>query len=154
MVEKVDVPPGSLASRVPFEDYSDAYRIAVDPAAIPDVDAFARAFGGSPPGWVRMLMSVRDAVVGMFGLERAKDAPVSPDFIGFFRILERNDHEILMGEDDRHLDFRVSILHDGTGVIVSTLVRFHNAFGRAYFVPVAPVHRVIVPAMLRRAVRA
>src|SRR5256885_1025171 len=126
MIEKVPVPAESLASTVPFDDYRDAYRVEVDPSKIPDVDAFARAFAKAPPVWVRTLMSVRDSVVGLFGLKRAKDAPSSPDFIGFFRILERNDREILMGEDDRHLDFRVSMLHDGTGVIVSTLVRIHN----------------------------
>jgi hypothetical protein len=36
-------------------------------------------------------------------------------------------------------------------VTVTTLVRFHNALGRVYFVPVAPAHRRIVPAMMRSA---
>jgi hypothetical protein len=119
-VQSVPVPPGSLAAHVPFDDYRDAYRIAIDAAAFPDVDAFARAFiHHRPPTWVRALMSVRDAVVGVFGLKRGRDAPASPEtaagafvpgaFAGIFRVVERDDREILLGEDDRHLDFRLSI---------------------------------------------
>jgi hypothetical protein len=38
-------------------------------------------------------------------------------------------------------------------VVVSTIVRFHNWLGRAYFVPVRPFHRLIVPAMIRYGLR-
>jgi hypothetical protein len=37
--------------------------------------------------------------------------------------------------------------------VVATLVRFHGVLGRAYFVPVRPAHRLIVPAMLRDGAR-
>ncbi len=162
MVDAVPLPQGSLASGVPFESYRDAFRVEVDPARVPDVDAFARAFAAGVPGWVRALMGVRDAIVSVAGLKRAKDAPpfdpraplVPGAFLGFFRVLARTDRELLLGEDDRHLDFRVSMLHDGTSVTVSTLVRIHGTLGRLYFLPVAPLHRLLVPAMLRAAVRA
>jgi hypothetical protein len=166
-VESVAVPRDSLAARVvAFDDYRDAYRIGIDPEALPDVDAFARAFTRAPPRWMRGLMGVRDALVGVFGLKRGRDAPaarvgsgaggafVPGDFAGIFRVLERDARELLLGEDDRHLDFRVSILHEGGAVTVTTLVHFHNALGRAYFLPVAPAHRRIVPAMMRSAVTA
>lgn len=157
-VEKVAIPEGSLIARVPFEDYADAYRVELDPARFPDVDAVARAFVKTSPGWIGASMRLRDSIVGVFGLKRGIDAPpavaegkrMEPgDFVGFFHVLERNDHEILAGEDDRHLDFRVSFLYEGGSLVVTTVVKFHNAFGRAYFVPVAPFHRRIVPAMLR-----
>jgi hypothetical protein len=163
-VERVSIPPGSLIAEVPFTDYADAYRVRVDPERFPDVDAVARAFVKTSPSWIATLMRVRDSAVGLIGLKRSVDAPPSVahdvrigpgDFVGFFRVLSRNDREILAGEDDRHLDFRISFLYErdtegnGASVVVTTVVKLHNAFGRAYFVPVAPVHRRIVPAMLR-----
>jgi len=163
--EAVPLPAGSLVSQLGFTSYADAYRVALDPDRVPDVDAFARMFVKNPPGWIRGLMGARDAVVGIFGLKKSSDAPASTvrervalgGFLGMFRVTERNDHEIVAGEDDRHLDFRVSFLYErdesGCHGTISTVVRFNNGFGRAYFFPVAPVHRLIVPAMLDRTAR-
>lgn len=164
-VEKVSVPQGSLVARVPFHDYADAYRMRVDGDRVPDVDTIARAFASGAPSWVMMLMRVRDAIVSLFGLKRSSDAPPSVEndepivpgaWLGMFRVVERNEREIVAGEDDSHLDFRLSLLVDrdeeGPFVVMSTVVKFHNALGRAYFVPVGPMHRLIVPAMVRKAV--
>lgn len=166
-VDKVAVPRGSLVAEVPFTHYADAYRIRLDAHQFPDVDSVARAFVKTSPGWITALMRLRDRLVGVFGLKRGIDAPppvadeslIEPgDFVGFFRVLERNEKEILAGEDDRHLDFRISFLYeareDGAFMTVTTVVKIHNAFGRAYFFLVAPVHRRIVPAMIRAAIRA
>lgn len=166
VAEPVALPAGSLVAQLGFTSYSDAYRVALDPERVPDVDAFARMFVKNPPGWIRSLMGARDAVVGIFGLKKSSDAPRSSaaagpvaigDFLGFFRVTERSDNEIIAGEDDRHLDFRVSFLYErdehGCHGTISTVVRFNNGFGRAYFFPVAPVHRLIVPAMLDRTSR-
>src|SRR5687768_2568378 len=112
VVEKVSLPPGTLVANLPFADYVDAYRVSVDPTRFPDVDAAARAFGKASPSWISALMRVRDTAVGLFGLKRSVDAPPSVKddepivpgaFIGFFRVIERNDREIIAGEDDRHL---------------------------------------------------
>lgn len=74
--------------------------------------------------------------------------------IGIFPVVARTPDEILLGLDDRHLDFRVSVrVADEESAnlgIVSTLVRFNGWLGRAYFLPVRPAHRLIVPVMLRR----
>ena len=164
-VEAVALPERSLIAAMPFHDYADAFRIRVDEEACPDIDALARAFGSRTPAWIRALMWIRDGFAGLAGLKRSTDAPASgPNdplaigkFIGFFRIVARDENEIVAGEDDRHLDFRVSLLRgrDGAGafVTVSTVVRFNSALGRAYFVPVGPFHRRVVPAMMRAASR-
>jgi hypothetical protein len=155
---RVGIPEGSLIADVPFTDHADAFRGTVDATRFPDVDSVARAFVAMSPRWVAILMRLRDSAVGIFGLKRSVDAPPSApegkhlapgDLLGFFRVMERNDAEIVVGEDDRHLDFRVSFLHEGSSVVVTTVVKFHNAWGRMYFLPVAPFHRLIVPAMLR-----
>ena len=73
-----------------------------------------------------------------------------------FKVLaRRDDDEILFGEDDSHLDFRLSMLVERTPaaafVTMTTLVQFNNRVGRAYFAIVRWGHRVIVPMMMRRA---
>ena len=77
---------------------------------------------------------------------------------GIFHVLARNGDEILLGEDDRHLDFRLSVLvRRQAGVawaVVTTVVRYNGLLGRAYFLPVRPFHKRIVPAMLRNMQRA
>jgi hypothetical protein len=110
-------------------------------------------------------MAIRHAVVAPLGLvatRRSIDhatrlANRTGDRLGVFPVLAEAPEEILLGLDDRHLDFRVSvrILEDAgrRRGVVSTLVRIHNALGRAYFGVVKPFHRIVVPAMMRRAGR-
>ncbi|MBX3185502.1 MAG: DUF2867 domain-containing protein [Labilithrix sp.] len=156
----------SLVSALPFMDHADAFRVKVDATRIASVDAFAHAFLRKPPPWIAAAMRTRDAVVGLFGLKKSSAAPstlppsgdIAPGArAGIFRVIDRTDDEILLGEDDRHLDFRVSLLYerepesDVAFVTVSTVVRFHDVLGRAYFLPVRPVHGLVVPAMMRSA---
>jgi hypothetical protein len=169
-VTKVDVPSGSLISTVPFHDYADAFRMKVDANVFPNADTFARSCFSHAPSWIRYALRARDAVVSVVGLKPSKiesatkqDTPTAPlepgDRAGIFRVMERTDNEIVMGEDDRHLDFRVSLLYerepgsdDVAFVTLTTVVRFNNTLGRAYFLPVKPVHKLVVPAMMRGAV--
>jgi len=68
------------------------------------------------------------------------------------------ENELLLGADDRHLDFRISIqctgIDGGSELRVVTVVKFTNSLGRIYFLPVKPIHRIIVPAMMGRAAHA
>jgi hypothetical protein len=166
-VQKVALPPQTLVAQVfPHPDYADAYRMRLPDGAPNDLDSVARAALGSAPGWVGLLMRLRDRLVGIIGLKTARRL-AQPDLrpatlqvgdqLGIFRIFERAGEEVLLGEDDRHLDFRVSVLVHNDGItdwaIVSTVVRFNSWLGRAYFLPVRPFHKLIVPAMLRNAYR-
>jgi hypothetical protein len=163
-VSTVSVPAGGLAANVlPRVDFADAYAIDVAPGI--SARALAEAVFASAPPWVAALMAIRHAVVAPLGLvatrgslERAaRVANRTGDRVGVFPVLAQAPDELLLGLDDRHLDFRVSvrILEDAgrRRGIVSTFVRTHNALGRVYFGVVKPLHRVIVPAMLRRAGR-
>jgi hypothetical protein len=60
--------------------------------------------------------------------------------------------EVLLGLDDRHLNFRVAVLTAEHQVVaLTTAVHFHNRAGRVYFAGIAPFHRAVVRALLRRA---
>lgn len=165
LVQNVPLPAGALVAGA-FDrcDYADAYRIRLDGNLRPDLDAVTRAAFGSAPAWVVVLLRLRNWLGALVGLKtgpRARvllsaHAPLRPgDRLGLFKVFERRDDEILMGEDDWHLDFRVSVLlqHDGEAnwVVVSTIVRFSHWFGRAYY-PLAlwlctlPMAILLVPA--------
>ena len=78
--------------------------------------------------------------------------------IGIFRIYAVSDDEIIVGEDDSHLDFRLSVLrHRDAGrhgsVTLSSVVHCHNGVGRAYILLIRPFHKLIVRRSLARAVK-
>ena len=70
------------------------------------------------------------------------------DRAGLFHVVARAADEILLGEDDAHLDFRVSLMVRDGAATVSAVVRFHGALGRVYFFFVKPMHGHIVRGRL------
>jgi len=163
-VHAVPVPDGGLvAVAFPHIDYADAFGVAL-PSNV-GARALAEAAFASSPWWVGGLMALRNALVRPLGLvanssalaRAALAANGTGERTGIFPVVATAPDEVLLGFDDRHLDFRISVrtfsLEDGRLGVVTTLVRFRGALGRAYFIPVRPAHRLIVPVMLRRGVR-
>ena len=147
-------------------DLADAYAIRLPLDAITDPELLARFIFGQQAPWVAKLMRVRDALVAGFGIKTSRQlqnpaASGSSKRIGIFKIYETSAQEILLGEDDKHLDFRLSILRQtrtsgaatAPYLIVSTVVHCHNRLGRAYILLIAPFHRLVVQSSLRRAAR-
>ena len=136
------------------------------PGASTDPETLARFIFAQQPRWVGRLMGVRDLLVAGFGLKTAtqlQDPAVAGHHprVGIFRIHETRPHEIVLGEDDRHLDFRLSVLLEpvpaaggaAAQVVLSSVVHCHNRLGRLYILLIAPFHRAVVQATLRRAAR-
>jgi len=138
---------------LPRVDYLDIYAATVgNNASLEDVAH--KVLGGRPPG----LMRLRDALVRPFGLKTSPRGPrKKPSFvvgqrIGLFTLFGRSQDEMLLGENDRHLDFRVCLRVRGDGqATLATLVRFRNVWGRAYFLLIRPFHALVVKRMLGRA---
>ena len=61
---------------------------------------------------------------------------------------------VVLEDNDRHLRVQLTLQWQGDVLEVATVVHTHNAFGRAYMLPVAPVHRLIVPHLLKKQVQA
>jgi len=61
----------------------------------------------------------------------------------------------ILGADDRHLDFRPSLLRRrevaGATLYATTTVRTHNLLGRVYIKAILPFHIIVVRSMLARA---
>jgi hypothetical protein len=161
VVREVGVPDGSLV-RAAFEktSFEDAWAVELPQGASYDVDALARVLAQSAPRWADRLMWLRDRIVSVVGLRTSEEAPPGTsraplragDKVSIFEVLDRTDDEILFGADDKHLDFRASLLvqhGDAPSVVLSTVVRYNNALGRVYFFFVRPFHWLIMKSLMR-----
>jgi hypothetical protein len=153
-----------IAHLYPNADMVDAYAVALPAGATHNIDVLARAMLGRSPWWVSTLISVRNTIMAMFGVKssesiRAEASSSGTETIDFFPIRSRSEHELIVGEDDRHLDFRASVLlrpqpvDAGFELIATTAVHCHNRLGRVYLALIMPFHRLIVRSGLRRAAR-
>lgn len=143
-------------------DYHDTYKIQLSTTDY-SVDEITTALFKTPQ-WVMCLLRIRDFIVKPFGLKTSAEIGISIEpyySIGskavFFTVIDRNENEIVMAEDDKHLNFRTSVLVEKNGtlshVYLSTIVRFNNVFGRLYFLPVKPFHRWMIKSDLKKYTR-
>jgi hypothetical protein len=119
------------------------------------------------PRWVDALMNLRDMIVSLVGLKTSskskwENQPKNFQFIpgeqiGFFNVYDRTDNELVLGEDDKHLNFRISLFLENQAndpskklVAITTVVTFNNWLGSFYFFFVKPFHKRIVPAMMKK----
>ncbi len=136
----------------------DSYAVtAADDGAT--MRAIAERALGSPPGWFKGLMSLRDGIMGPLGVRTSNDLRRirgNGERIDFVPVLGESADELVLGEDDSHLDFRLSLLRrrgpDGARLIATTVVRTHNRPGRAYIHVIRPFHVLVVRATLAGAV--
>lgn len=142
-------------------DLVDAYAITLPDGASHDIDALAREALEHPPAWFRALLRLRDAVVSAGGVKSSRRIRHDAESEGratvaFFPVLARSERELVLGEDDRHLDFRASALvrvatdDETRELVMTTAVRCHNLPGRLYLMTIAPFHRLIVRRNLDR----
>jgi hypothetical protein len=171
-VQVTEVPAGSfIHASLPGAHFHDAYLVS-DPAAHRNalqtwLDLVART-----PRWTQGLMAARNRLVRLVGLKDlgqlhdqhpTQQGHLSMDAshyqvgdrVGIFVIRSLSETEVVMGQDDRHLNVQVALHKRTLGdqapvVVVSTVVHVHNALGHVYMAVVKPFHRRIVRAMLRR----
>ncbi len=163
MAGAVALPTGSrIADLFVGADLVDAYAIGLPRGTSHDVEALARFMLSAEAPGLRLLMGFRDAVVAGFGLKTARrlrresgqgSATDGVARIYIFRVYEITGNEAILGEDDKHLDFRVSVQRRPGDIVVTTVVHCHNLLGRAYLALITPFHRLVVKSLLRRAAR-
>ena len=140
--------PGTplLARALPYVDWSDAYAVLpLAPSSGRHPQEWAEAIFHSPPVWVRLLLGLREAAVGLVGIERG--GPHAFDTVSW------SANEVLLGIDQSHLAFRASVLVEPGRVVVSTVVEVRNRRGLVYSALVRPIHPLVVRGMLARAAR-
>lgn len=166
-ISKTKIPKNSLLnSNNMTYDYIDSYQGQfIDKFQNIGTTEVGKLFFSSGPKWIDKLFIFRNKVVRLFGLKTSRNVndkqKILENFkgekgeqIGLFKVFDKTEDEIIFGEDDKHLNFRVSLFIDKQNkyeykLVISTTVKYINWFGRLYFLPVRPFHKIIVPTMLK-----
>lgn len=132
------------------------------------ISEIAQLVFGRPPAIMQPLLTLRNRLVAPFGVRSTAEiaqenadrqrlgdshAPLSPgDYLSFFQVRELYDDEIILGEKDRHLDFRATVFRPREGqhkgqVFLGSWVHRTNLFGHVYLATIMPFHRMIVKQM-------
>lgn len=99
------------------------------------------------PFWAGALLALRNMLVAPLGL--ATTAPKG-EAIGHFLIDQRNETEVILGYDDSHLDFRISIMRHEDFAYGATWVHTKNWLGKAYLATIMPFHVLIMRNAMRQ----
>lgn len=177
--------PLSLVRVVPFPQESrlaplyksaffvDSFAVSLPlrrPHEVP-LDALAQAFFCDPPAWFSLLMRIRDEIMAIFGVKRSTEIQVAAeekglDTVGVFPVRSHTEDEIIVGENDSHLDFQTSMLirredrsdgrkhaknvSTGEELVMTTVVHCHGLFGKIYIMIIRAFHVMIVRYGLAR----
>jgi hypothetical protein len=168
-VIECDVPSTSALSRdmIDNSSFHDSYRAPLARPELGIVEVFFALFGHTPI-WMKLLLIVRNAAARLAGLEaptvaeimrlRVRKAYGVGEKIGPWPIFFIGGNEIVAGRNNKHMDFRLSVLKtadgDAASVVVSTICTVHNLFGRIYLFVTVPFHRSGVKSLMRNAVAA
>ncbi|WP_109435936.1 DUF2867 domain-containing protein [Aquimarina sp. AU119] len=169
-IAKVSIPSHSILYKSQY-DYADSYTgFFVDKDDKIDLLFINKVFLNSAPKWGDVLLNLRNKIVPLFGLKGAKKPKNKKDLlnnfsgavgesIGFWKVFAKNESEVILGENDKHLDFKVSLLVDDQNesknkkLTITTIVNFNHWSGNFYFFLVKPFHQLIVRMMLKKAIR-
>lgn len=100
------------------------------------------------PGWARFLVSLRNLLTSPFGI--SSDGPAAKDKVGIFPVEVDNERELIAGFNDKHLNFRISVISQKGRVFLSTWVHTNNIGGKMYLKAILPFHILIARDALAR----
>ena len=168
-VIECEVPSSSALSRdmVRTAYFHDSWRVPLARPGLSIIDIFFALFGHTP-FWMKALLITRNAFARRFGLEAPTAAEILHptvrasyhvgDKIGPWPIYFIGEDEIVAGRNNKHLDFRLSVLRVKEGaaesVVVSTICSVHNLSGKIYLFFIVPFHRTGVKSLMSNAVAA
>jgi hypothetical protein len=166
-VIECEVPPSSALSRdlIANASFRDSYCAPLARPELGVIDIFFALFGHTPL-WMKLLLIVRNAAARLFGLEAPTVAEIMKptvrseyhvgEKIGPWPIFFIGDNELIAGRNNKHMDFRLSVLKamdgDAMSVVVSTICTVHNVFGKIYLFFIVPFHRNGVRTLMSNAV--
>jgi hypothetical protein len=165
-IVECEVPSASVLDRRVIEAayFRDSYRAPLSRPRASVVEIFFGIFGHHPM-WMKILLIVRNRIASFCGL----DAPTASEVmhldvrssysvgakIGVWPIFTLTETELVAGRNNKHLDFRLSVLKETDGeiasVVVSTLCTVHNVIGKVYLFFIVPFHKWGVQRLMSRA---
>ena len=168
-VVECDVPRHSALGKDLIEraDFHDAYRAPLSRSDLSVVEIFFAIFARRP-GWMNLMLIARNKAAALAGLEvptmseimnmEKRDRYFVGEKIGPWPIFFLSSDELVAGRDNKHMDFRLSIMkvHDGIrpSVVVSTLCMVNNKFGQYYLSSIIPIHKFGVRRLMANALAA
>jgi hypothetical protein len=168
-VVECDVPSASMLPRELVERayFHDSYRAPLRRSELGIVDIFFGIFAHQPP-WMKLLLIARNWIASRAGLDaptaaeilhvEIKDRYAVGEKIGPWPIFSLSEDEVVAGRDNKHMDFRLSVLKvpDGetASVVVSTICMVHNLSGKLYLFFIVPFHRHGVRTLIANALAA
>ncbi len=112
LVKPVALPTQSAVATI-YEstNLADAFAVQLPFGTSSDPEVLWRFLISQQPSWIGWLTNARDAIVACFGLKTAKhlatlSSEANADRIGIFKVYAKSETEIVLGEDDKHLDFQ------------------------------------------------
>ncbi|MGR3759858.1 DUF2867 domain-containing protein [Roseobacteraceae bacterium NS-SX3] len=145
-IERIPLPRASrLWPLVQPGDFIDGYAVVspLSPREAADV-------GLTMPGWARALLALRNRMVKPLGLKTEASRQGEG---AIFPLAYEGPDELILGTDDSHLDFRISIMRHAGRIHMATWVHRNNLLGRLYLAVVMPFHILIVRDAMRRIAR-
>lgn len=147
--------------------FQDSYRATMSREGDGVIEIFHAIFAHHPT-WIKVVLVIRNRIAGLCGLEAPDTSEImSPTFknsyavgekIGPWPVFALSASELVAGRNNKHLDFRLSVLRTTEGstasVVVSTVCVVHNTFGKVYLFFVVPFHKWGVRRLMSRAVLA
>jgi hypothetical protein len=161
-----EVPILSVLDRRLIESafFHDAYRAPLSRPRAGVVEVFFAIFGHHPK-WMKAALMLRNWLASCFGLQVSTTAEIMrPQMRAYYSVGEKigpwpifylSEIELIAGRNNKHLDFRLSVLKEVNGVcssaVVSTICTTHNAFGKVYLALVIPFHKWGVQRLMSQA---
>jgi hypothetical protein len=101
--------------------YVDVFAVSLDPARYPTMKEVLAELDRRPPWWLRGLSAMRNFAAKRLRLKRVRLRAAEHESTGAqpprkrlksFELYRDEENEVVFGLDDRHLDFRSSLLID------------------------------------------
>ena len=154
-----------IEKSLPNNHYCDAYQFSFSGIQKIDTYDLIRYFILCFPWWMKVMLITRELFARIVGLKVANLKAIKKEIrdfkgevgtgIALFRVIENNnENEILLGLDDKHLNFRLSVLNTFKEkhhiITYTTKVEIHNRMGKVYSSFVLPVHKLIMRSVLAK----
>ncbi|MCK0142086.1 DUF2867 domain-containing protein [Aliiroseovarius sp. F20344] len=110
----------------------------------------ALQIGLALPSWAMTLLKIRNRILSPFGFKTRIDKGYVDSI---FPLEFEDENEVIVGTDDWHQDFRISVYKSQGSIHMSTWVHRHNLAGYIYLAVVMPFHILIVRDAMRRIAR-
>jgi hypothetical protein len=129
------------------------------------IESAVKQFFFSIPKPFLWMLAFREVVGKQLGLKTAKGKKETlkeielftgqvGDKIALFEVWSRSEKEILTGQRDKHLDFvlsfRLDNIDENYTLHLITAVQLKSRLGRIYFYLVKPIHKLLMPILVKR----